>query len=265
MADRLPWFRFYTDTPSDVKIRKICNNTGYSKVDVVGAWAIILCLCNNSPVEGSLYVTLQERYTIEDVTIEFGCDVTKAQNLIDAFIRLGMLSIENDAYKVINWDKRQYKSDNSSKRVQKYREAKRYSNVTVTPPDNRLTDIQITDSEILPPLPPHIDDCADAPIGAGGGVHSWITKYSEITGIKPRASDIPKWRQEVQDCISAGIDADLIRAAVDYMRSDEKKLTVGSPKSIYNVALNLKAKQKPQTKDLMGSYAYLLEDNEVEA
>lgn len=101
--------------------------------------------------------------------------------------------------------------------------------------------------------------------GENSQIAEWINTYSEITGIKPRASDIPKWRQEAQDCISAGIDADLIRAAVDYMRSDEKKLTVGSPKSIYNVALNLKAKQKPQTKDLMGSYAYLLERNEVEA
>lgn len=96
----------------------------------------------------------------------------------------------------------------------------------------------------------------------------WLAEYAQITGIKPRNSDAQKWQQEAIDCMDAGIDAALIRRTVDYMRSDEKKLTVGSPKSIYVTALNLKAKSAnsdtSHNRYLSGPYAHFINRDEEE-
>jgi hypothetical protein len=226
-----------------------------------------------------------------NISIDTGISIGRVTTILDKFANSGKVYYENGIVWVVNLKK--YNDSGNSVKIQERarkdldaisdcnikRMYYKYHNIpypklqipypkkiseTIQTETDTETETR-TETETPTPLTPQVEDRVDAPIGAGGGVHSWIAKYSEITGIKPRASDIPKWRQEAQDCISAGIGADLIRSTVDYMRSDEKKLTVGSPKSIYNVALNLKAKQKPQTKDLMGSYAYLLEDNEVEA
>lgn len=62
-------------------------------------------------------------------------------------LRRGLIDDKDGCFEPHNWQKRQYKSDLSTPRVQQYRNAK--CNVSETPPDNR---VQITDTEKIKPL-----------------------------------------------------------------------------------------------------------------
>jgi len=145
----MPWFRFYSETHSDLKFTRIARELQLDKPQVIGAWTIILCLANQSPVRGNLYVTLQKRFTIEDVTDALGWEPQITEMLVSQFIDLGMIHLENDAYCITNWSKRQYAGDSSAERVRKHREMKRCSNVTVTLPSVSLSD---SDSDSLSTL-----------------------------------------------------------------------------------------------------------------
>ena len=136
----LPWFRFYSEAVGDMKFNKIARTCGISKAEAFGAWAMILCAASESPERGKLYVTLQERYTVDDVADLIGFQKRKAQKYILALVRMDMIGCKCGVFFVVNWDKRQYTSDNSTERVKKYREKqemKRSGNVTVTPPEVR--------------------------------------------------------------------------------------------------------------------------------
>jgi hypothetical protein len=230
MADQLPWFRFYTDTPNDIKIRKICNETGLSKLEIVGAWAIIMSLCNNSPVRGALYVTLQERFIIDDVTVELCCSNDKALLLINEFLKYNMLALENEAYVLPNWDKRQYKSDNSSTRVKKFRALqKRYSNVSVTPPEYRVTDTD-TDNRVKDD-----DDTFSA--------NPLSVAFEKSSGIS--AHSFPKWMGAIDEMKAQGILPEDVAQAVQELR--DKSFSIVGPWSIKNAAIACMGKRKNPT------------------
>lgn len=166
MADKpLPWFRAYPEAAFDPKFDIVSRQTGMDALAVFGAWWKILCLAGSSPVRGSLYVTAAKRYTIDDVTALLRLSNETSNALMTSFIDLEMLDIdENGAYHVKNWEKRQFDSDNSTKRVQKHRAKKqdeqkppdetpekRYTGVTVTPPESESD----TDTELKEDAPPH--------------------------------------------------------------------------------------------------------------
>ena len=79
-----------------------------------------------------------------------------------AFLARGLLDETNH---LINWERRQYKSDNSAARTRKYRETSpdRHSDVTVTPPDTESdTDTETEAKEKKsPPAPPPGGEVAD--------------------------------------------------------------------------------------------------------
>jgi hypothetical protein len=229
MADQLPWFRFYTDTPNDIKIRKICNETGLSKLEVVGAWSIIMSLCSNSPVRGALYVTFQERFSNDDVTAELCCSNDKATLLVTEFIKYNMLALENEAYVLPNWDKRQYKSDNSTERVRKSRSRnvsetlqKRYSNA----PRVQSTDTD-TDTERV-----NDDDTFSA--------NPLSVAFERASGIS--AHNPPKWLGAIDEMKAQGILPEDVAQAVQELR--DKSFSIVGPWSIKNAAIACMGKRK---------------------
>lgn len=164
MSDKsLPWFRFYSETMSDRKMNHAARLCGLSRLEIVGAWALILCAASESPVRGALYVTFQKRYMMDDVTDLLGCSNDQAESIMSAFVEMEMLEVSDGAYKVKNWDKRQYKSDNSTQRVRDYRSKPaeitecnndetlhdRYSNVSVTPPETETDTDTDTESSVV--------------------------------------------------------------------------------------------------------------------
>jgi hypothetical protein len=117
-----PWFRYYSETIKDKKIDLIAEESDLGFLSTIGAWSLLLCMANDSPIRGSLYVTLQKRYTNEYIIKTLRLSKEDGEKLINLFIDYDMIDIdENQAYRVKNWDKRQFKSDFSNERVNKYR------------------------------------------------------------------------------------------------------------------------------------------------
>jgi DnaD/phage-associated family protein len=119
----MPWFRYYSETRNDAKLIRIARDTGLSFLEVTGAWSIILCIANQSPVRGALYVTEKIRYCNEDVTDAFVTTPEKSKLLLDSFLAMGMIYVQDDTYCISNWEKRQRKSDDSNQRVRQYRDS----------------------------------------------------------------------------------------------------------------------------------------------
>jgi hypothetical protein len=146
----LPWFRFYSETIGDRKFIKAARLCKMNKIEIIGAWAVLLCAVNDSPVRGSLYVTELERYSNDDVADLLELNIEQTELILKTFIKMDMLEIIDGAYAVKNWGKRQFSSDSSAERVRKHRSnadetlQNSYSNGDVTPPD---TDTD-TDTEI---------------------------------------------------------------------------------------------------------------------
>ena len=84
-------------------------------------------------------------YSLEDIANEFYLDEDATEELLNCFRNFSMLEFVDNAWVILNWNKRQYKSDDSNERVTRFRQKqaniesetlqRRYSNADVTPPD----------------------------------------------------------------------------------------------------------------------------------
>lgn len=124
MAEKpLPWFRLYPELLNDPKLMIASNTLDINFNEMVGIWIAILCIGSVSPIRGSLYVTLQKRYSNNDVASMLHISLDFCDKLIDLLLELDMFVLdENGGYNIKNWDKRQFASDNSTERVQKWRD-----------------------------------------------------------------------------------------------------------------------------------------------
>jgi len=117
-----PWFRFYSETLTDRKIDRICRATGQPKMNIVGAWTILLALANDSPVRGVLLLTEDIPFTLGDLAGEMGVGRDVAEAIVSEFRKFDM--IHEDEYGTLyitHWNGRQFASDSSTERVQRYR------------------------------------------------------------------------------------------------------------------------------------------------
>lgn len=90
-------------------------------------WFNVMCI--NSANEGRLP-------KLEVVAVKLRTSSAKAYRALGELCDAGLLDKAGDYYGVHNWDDRQFKSDVSTERVKRFRNAKR--NVSETPPDNRV-------------------------------------------------------------------------------------------------------------------------------
>ena len=160
------WFRFYSEAIDDKKLRRIARETDSPFACVLGIWTIILSLASESCIRGALMIGDGVPATADDVSDIAGCNVTVT---LQKLIVTGLVTDVGGVLYVSSWDKRQYTSDSSADRVRNHRNRqnvsqngqkppeqavipqdvtamKRYSNVTVTPPD---TDTDTDTEKIL--------------------------------------------------------------------------------------------------------------------
>jgi len=148
----MPWFRCWNDSASDVKLGAISEEMGKQYHEVLGAWIMLLCIASQSPERGKLLVTFQKRFTLQGVARFMKLSEGDAKIWVDKFLEMDMVGIENNVYFIVNWQKRQPKSDNSTDRVNKFRkrqEMKQSGNVSETLPFNSDSD---SDSDSLSTL-----------------------------------------------------------------------------------------------------------------
>lgn len=139
----MDWFRFYNETIDDPKMRKLDDKS-------FRIFVFLLCLASESEDRGRIYEAEEDiiwRLRIKEK------DYHKAISILES---LDIISFENNILIINNWNKRQFESDDTTKRVKRFRERKR--NVTVTPPDteqiqNRTdTEAEQTQTVSQPPV-----------------------------------------------------------------------------------------------------------------
>ena len=117
----MPWFRVYSETLSDRKLARVARMTGLRRPMILGFWIGILCLANDSPQRGCLLLAEGLPLTIDDIVEELGADAGEFVAAMTVFEALGMISKQQDAWQITNWQSRQFVSDNSTDRVRKHR------------------------------------------------------------------------------------------------------------------------------------------------
>lgn len=112
----MQWFRLYAEFANDPKVQMMSEAAQRRLV-------MLFCFkCNDDVTLQDEQVAFQLRISAEEWAI------TKAD-----FVRRGFIDKENN---IVNWERRQFKSDQSNERVKKFREKKkRDCNVTVTTPE----------------------------------------------------------------------------------------------------------------------------------
>lgn len=189
MAEKpLPWFRAYPEAAFDPKFEIIARQLEIENLFVFGAWWKILCIAGNSPIRGSLYVTFQKRFSNGDVAALLGISDDLCNTLLEAFKDLDMIyQDENGAWRITNWEKRQFDSDNSTERVKKFREKAKTNECNG---DETLHDRFRNGDE----TPPDTDTDPDTEYSGGGGLREnspeiFATYEKEIGPITPFIAD----------------------------------------------------------------------------
>lgn len=133
------WFRFYGEALNDHKVQSLTP-------DLFKTWVNLLCAASLN--DGVLPPA-------DRLSFELRVSAHEMQSRLDELVLLGLLDIRPDKkLEPHNWEKRQWKSDDSKERVRKHRNSKRGGNgdvtVTVTPPESESYTDTDTDSTGLP-------------------------------------------------------------------------------------------------------------------
>ena len=216
----MPWFRVYSDILTDRKINRICKKTGQTPALVIGVWICLLALANDSPIRGILLLSEDMPVTIEDLEDETGLPREIINQLLDEFRLHGMID-GISTIQIINWTKRQFKSDNVAERVRQHRE-KRYNETIL----KRSSIVIESDTE------------SDTDTDTESDTTTLLTAFinaSQIPDYNPDASEI------VEVMSRAGVTPEIVTEAVKLLQG--KKFTITGIKSIQKTAINI-AKQR---------------------
>ena len=113
----MQWFRVYTEIIDDPKIAQMDGES-------FKIFMFLLAVACEQEKEGVIEMS------IEDIAWRIRRNVSETLQVVSSLVSSCILTKINDKkYSFLNWEKRQYKSDNSSERVRKYRkEMKRFCN-----------------------------------------------------------------------------------------------------------------------------------------
>lgn len=110
-----PWFRFYVEAFADRKIRRL-------KPAQRWVWVAILGAARESHEPGKLYVAPGLPMTVTELADYAAVTEREAAQTLKAAESLAMITREGDLITVTNWDKRQFESDDVTKRTRDHRE-----------------------------------------------------------------------------------------------------------------------------------------------
>jgi hypothetical protein len=117
------WFRFYDDVLNDPKVQQL-------PCEMFKAWVNILCIAS------------KHGGTIPECNVSFLLRLTEdeTKSLLQSLVDAGLIDRKNGKLMPHGWNKRQYKSDSSTERVKRFRNAK--VTPTATPPEADTEQIQ---------------------------------------------------------------------------------------------------------------------------
>jgi hypothetical protein len=146
----MEWFRCYSEIINDPKINYVAESTGYSINEVRGMIMSIFCLASESPIRGKLMLTSTIAMPLRNISETFRVTDDVTNKMLHAFKSVEMMEQDgNGNWCITNWNKRQYESDSSTKRVQKHRENKKKETLPERPCNvSETPQIQSTDTDI---------------------------------------------------------------------------------------------------------------------
>lgn len=253
-----PWFRVYSgELLNERKLKHVVRETGMSKLEVYGAWSLLLCLANESPVRGMLLVTLQKRFMKHDLADELDLSLEVYEKLETALIDWDLLVYQDGTLCIKNWDKRQFESDSSTERVRKHREThnetlpKRSSNAPDTETETD-TDINVADATPAPPSKEKKHATEKHPdreeLQKQFMIFTGLPAPRYGTKSEAKAAQSLWWSpldRMIQAAGSAETARPILEKAVQRMRAD--RLTIASPNSVEKTFLSVvgESKTKP--------------------
>ena len=208
-----PWFRFYSETLHDRKLERIARVTEEPKALLVGVWATLLALANDSPERGVLLLTDDLPLVFADLCLETGLTSETLGDIIEYFIAMRMLSLEEGIYYITNWDKRQFISDSSADRVRRYRERQAVTNQGSSNDDvtlqKQLSNLPDTDTDT--------DTEADTDKGAGAHPPDFLRLQFEMS--VPVIQDMQLTRSQWEAVLQSEKDADGRKTLINWIDS----------------------------------------------
>ena len=133
MTDKLPWFRMYGEAVDDEKLRLLAFEDRWHFV------ALLCCKTQGILDEGS---TIMHR----KVAVKLGVDMRTLEEIVRRLAEVEL--IDENTLQPMAWENRQFKSDSSKDRTQRYRERmKRHCDGVVTVQDTDKDTDTYTDTE----------------------------------------------------------------------------------------------------------------------
>jgi len=140
------WFRLYNDIVDDEKIAQIDPKT-------FKIFVFLMSICSQNDSQNGILPDkkfLSWRMRISDKKLEMALGELEGA---------GIVNRANGAIVLVNWHKRQFKSDNVTERVNRFRKAQKDKNETLhetlnVSSQNRTDTEQIQNIKNIPPLPP---------------------------------------------------------------------------------------------------------------
>ena len=140
----MKWFRFHTEALNDPKVQRL-------PAQLFRQWVNLLCVAAER--EGDDWGTLP---SVPALAYQLRKSETSTTVLLASLIAAGLIDDDGETYRIHNWDKRQYKSDDVTARVKRHR--KQDGNVsrngTETPPETDTEQTQTTDGRRIDPILP---------------------------------------------------------------------------------------------------------------
>lgn len=234
----LPWFRVYNEILTDRKIKRICKTTRQSKALVIGVWVCLLAIAGESSQRGTLVISNDVPYTLEDLEEELDLPREIIAQIVDEFKRFDMIS-GNTTLTIVNWQKRQYRED-SAARVRKHRAklANVTENVTVdvtacnaidtdTDTEQNRADVDATTPDFSPVW------------------GEWESTFIEATKLPLFSGGPDKWFSSFEIMKKAGATPSHMRRAINTLL--QKKYTIAGPSSLINTTIGMVAQDSVPT------------------
>lgn len=114
----MKWFRLYNEIIDDPKMLEITDKE-------FRHFIFLMCLASEREKEGLIDLS------IEKISWRLRLSLEEAGQIIDKLKSLKILSQNGDGFQFLNWEKRQYRSDNVNERVKKFRQKKKGENETL--------------------------------------------------------------------------------------------------------------------------------------
>lgn len=144
-----PWFRFYVEALHDRKIRRLTPAQRW-------LWVAVLGCARKSPVPGVLLVAEGQPIEAEDLADVAALPKREVARALPLFEQAGMIGRDEPAgaWRVLNWDERQFETDNTTARTRKHRSQERSNGVGRNVPTASVGTPPETETETDPPTPP---------------------------------------------------------------------------------------------------------------